>query len=211
MHRIVNVGVASATAVLLVLAVGTVAVFGSQQSELVGAQRHGSDAVQVLAATRILALRAQNDDDLALIERGTGEKYLADYQLVAGRIGDDEGRGGLLDRARDIAARGGSTERIDRLRAQYATLAAAHAAVRKADDDGNYEDALQFNREKAPAVAALDRGLGIEIARARVELDGRAADARTGLDVLLIVIPVLTVGAVLLVLVGLQRRIGEYR
>ncbi len=211
MHRIVNVGLAGATAVLVVLVIGTLAVFGSQQSDLVDAQRHGSDAVQVLSAARILTLRAQNDEDLALIERGTGEKYLADYQDVAGRVGDAEGRGGLLDDARDIAARSGSTDRIDRLRTRYATLAAAHVAVRAADDKGEYEQALQLNEDKAPAGAAFDRGLGIEIARARVELDRRASDASSGLDVLLIVLPVLTVGAVLLVLVGLQRRIGEYR
>jgi hypothetical protein len=211
MHRIVNVGLASATAVLVVLVIGTLAVFGSQQSDLAGAQRHGSDAVQILSAARILTLRAQNDDDLALIERGTGEKYLADYQDVASRVGDARGRGGLLDDARAIAARSGSTAGIERLRAAYATLAAAHEAVRTADDEGDYEKALRLNDEKAPTLAALDRGLGIEIARAQVELDRRASDAGSGLDVLLLVIPVLTVGAVLLVLVGLQRRIGEYR
>jgi hypothetical protein len=196
----------------VVLLVWTLVAFGSQQSDLVGAQRHGSDAVQVLAATRILALRIHNDDNLVLIERGGGEQYLADYEVMAARIGDQQGHGGLLDRAGQIAARSGSTERVDDLRARYADVTTAHDAVRKADDDGHYEDALAIaNQEKAPAVDAFDRDIGIEIARARVELDQRAVDARSGFDVLLIVIPVLTAGAALLVLVGLQRRIGEYR
>jgi hypothetical protein len=212
MHRMFNMALAAATGVLVVLLVWTLVAFGSQQSDLVGAQRHGSDAVQVLSATRILALRAHNDDNLVLIERGGGEQYLADYEVMAARIGGDHGHGGLLDVADRIAARGGATERIDGLRARYVDVRTAHDAVRQADDDGHYEDAVAIaNQEKAPAVDAFDRDVGIEIARARVELDQRAVDARSGFDVLLIVIPVLTAGAALLVLVGLQRRIGEYR
>jgi hypothetical protein len=212
MHRMVNAGLAGATAILLVLLVWTLVAFGSQQSDLVSAQRHGSDAVQILSAARILALRAHSDDNLALIERGGGEKYLVDYDELAGRIADNNGRGGLLDVAGEIAARSGSRKPIVRLREHYAAVAAAHRAVRNADDTGDYEKAVRVaNEEKVPAVATFDRDLRIEIARARVELDQRATDARSGFGVLLFVIPVLTVGGALLVLVGLQRRIGEYR
>jgi len=212
MHRIVNVGLAAATVVLVLLLAWTLVAFRGQQSDLVGAQRHGSDAVQILSTARILALRVHNDDNLAVIERGGGEKYLVDYDTMAARIGDDDGRGGLLDRAAEIAARGGSTSRIERLRARYAAVAKAHAAVRNADDSGDFNGAVALaSGEKARAVEAFDRDIGVEIARAQVDLEQRAADARSGFDMLLIVIPVLTVGAALLVLVGLQRRIAEYR
>ena len=212
MHRIVNVGLAAATVLLVVLVTWTFVAFASEQSDLVGAQRHGSDAVEVLSASRILALRAHNDDNLTLIERGGGTDHVADYDAAAARIGGAQGHGGLLDRARAIAARSDDATRIDQIRAHYATLVAAHGAVRALDDNGDYKGALdQAKAQLSPAIATVDRDFRIEIARARVELERRAENAQTGFGVLAIVIPVLTVAAGLLVLVGLQRRIGEYR
>ena len=43
----------------------------------------GSDSVQVLSAARILALRAQADESLALVARGGGDQYLTDFDAVA--------------------------------------------------------------------------------------------------------------------------------
>ena len=212
MHRILNLGLAGATVVLVLLLAWTLVTFQNQQHHLVNAQRHGSDAVQVLAASRVLALRAASDDILTLIEQGGGERYMTEYDQLARRIADDRGRGGLLGRARNIAARSGSTERIDRIGHRYAAVAAAHHDIREQDDAGQYAVALTIaNEDKRPAGDALDRALGIEIARARVELDQHADDAGRGLGLLLVVIPLFTIGAILLVLVGMQQRIGEYR
>ena len=64
----------------------------------VTAQRMGSDSVQVLSAARILALRAQADESLALVARGGGDQYLTDFDAVARKL--DPRRGLLADAAR---------------------------------------------------------------------------------------------------------------
>ena len=88
----------------------------------------------------------------------------------------------------------------------------AHRAVRVADDAGEYENAIPLaTGNEATAVAALDHGLQQEIRRASVEIEREASAARGGFTALLIGIPALTLAGAALVLVGLQRRIGEYR
>ncbi len=211
-HRIVSLPVAAATLALVFMVAAVAVVWSAQQRNLHDAQRTGSDAVQVLAATRVLALRAASDDILTLIEQGGGTNYASEYDALSARIAGDRRHDGLLDTARTIAARTDSTQRIERIAAQWADVATVHAALTAKYDDAQYGEALDIARDdKRPAVEKLDRGLGNEIAAARVELDGHASDATSGLDVLLLVIPVLTVGGIVLVLVGVQRRIVEYR
>jgi hypothetical protein len=200
-HRIVNLGLAAATVLIAVLFAWTLACVASEHDALTDARKQGSDTVQVLTAARILNLRAQNDENLALIERGRGEQYVADYDVIIARIGNDEGSGGLL---RFAAAPG-----LDR---RFSAVLAAHRDVRAFDDNGDYQDAVQLAiGEESLAIAALDDDLQDEIERARAEFDRHASEARGRFDALLVAIPLLTLAAAALVLIGLQRRIAEYR
>ncbi len=65
--------------------------------------------------------------------------------------------------------------------------------------------------QELDAIDRLDRELQSDITRSQARLLGAAADARQGYGVLEIAIPVLAVLAGLLVLLGLERRIAEYR
>jgi hypothetical protein len=166
----------------------------------------------VLSAARILNLRAQNDDNLALIQRGGGEQYVADYDVVADRIGDVDGTRGLFRFTRTIGAREGDLAATQQLGQQLGDVMAAHRAVRTADDGGEYGDAVRLaTTDEARAVAALDGGLRTQVRRARADFARQAADARGGFDALTIAIAVLTLIALALVVVGLQRRMAEYR
>jgi hypothetical protein len=211
-HRIVNVGLAAATVVVAVLCAWTLARVSSERSALADARAHGSDAVQTLSAARILNLRAQNDENLALIERGRGEQYVADYTVTAQRMAHRDGTGGLFAFAAHAARDWGRDDNVARLGKQFAGVLTTHRAVLKADRGGAYEHArdLAINTE-ASAVEHLDEGLRGEIARASAEFDRHASDARTGFDELLVAIPLLTIAAAALVLFGIQRRIAEYR
>jgi hypothetical protein len=87
-----------------------------------------------------------------------------------------------------------------------------HDHVRQLDDGGDYNNAvLRSIHEEATSAQVLDRGLSDEIAQARHRLDTASADARSGFGVLAVAIPLLIVLAGVFVLVGLQRRITEYR
>ena len=65
--------------------------------------------------------------------------------------------------------------------------------------------------QELAAVDKLQDALQHDIARSQVRLASAAQDARTGYGVLEVAIPLFAVLAGLLVLLGLERRIGEYR
>ena len=211
-NRILNVGLLTASVLIIVMLVWTVTRFTSEQDALVRAQRNGSDQMQVLSAARFLTLRAQSDDNLALVERSAGDAYREDFDIVSARLGGRDGTGGLLGDARAIAGRTGSQGVIRRLSAQFAAFQREHDAVWNLDEEGNYDGAVKrLIGQEADAARAFDAGLTREIARSWARLDAAAGQARSGFDGLAVAIPLLIVIAGLLVLVGLKRRIGEYQ
>jgi hypothetical protein len=211
-NRVVNVGLAGASILVIVMLVWTVTRFASEQDALVRAQRNGSDQMQVLSAARFLTLRAQSDDNLAHVERSAGDTYLEDFDTFSARLGGQDGTGGLLGEARTIARRTGSQDNIRRLGAQFATFRAEHDEVLSLDDQARYDEAVtRLLSTEAAASGALDDGLTRQITQARQRLDGAAGHARGGFDALAIAIPLLIVLAGVLVLIGLERRIAEYQ
>ncbi len=153
-HRIFNLGLVAATVLVAVMFAWTLAQVSSEHSALTDARAHGSDAVQTLTAARILNLRAQNDENLALIERGRGEQYVADYDVTADRIGGTDGTGGLLRFATGAAVEGRSHD-VAALGPQFAKMRAVHRTLRDADDDGDYKTALDL----APRAGARRHGV----------------------------------------------------
>src|SRR5262249_27394664 len=157
-----------------------------------------SDALQVLSAARILALQAQSDDNLALIQRGTGAAYVEDFSKVTGDLH------GLLRYAQRIATRTGSGSRLRGIRDDLGRVVATHEQVRKLDDGGDYQTAVNLQIGDGSSNAQrLDAALAGEIGAARARLDAEATDARGGFDALIVAIVVLLVLSGALVLLGL--------
>ena len=114
--------------------------------------------------------------------------------------------------ARAVAGRTGDTNQIEALSKQAAALFAMHEQIRKADDDGDYTIAVnRATIDEAKLVGQLDTDIQREISRSRARLDANAADARSGFGTLEVAIPLLLLLAGALVIIGLQRRIVEYR
>ena len=87
-----------------------------------------------------------------------------------------------------------------------------HRQVRARDEAAAYRDAVSLAvNGQAAAAATLDKAFKAEIATARHNLDSHAEDARQALRALRIAIAVLAVLAAALAVIGLQRRIREYR
>jgi hypothetical protein len=212
-RRLLNVGVVAGFVLLAILFGWTVAQFATAQSSLVDAQRHGSDAVQTLSSARILLLRAYNDDNLALVARGNGADYVQDFDTVAKVLTATKSRQpGLLHTAGAIAGRTSDVDLAHRLVRQFASVQQAHDAVRGNDDAGSYGDAVKAaTTTERQAVSTLDDTLQREIARTQAILAARAADARGGYTVMLVLLPLLALGAAVAVLAGLTPRIEEYR
>jgi hypothetical protein len=207
--RVFNPGLVSATVVVMILLGWTIARLGSAQGSLVDAQRKGSDAVQLLSATRILTLQAQSDDNTALIQRDGGPTYVSDFQSVMARL---RGKGMLLAEARTVAARTGSADRVDQISAGIDQLDALHTAVRRQDDIGEYSGAVATaTGAEAQLITRVDNEIATQIADSQRLLDQRTRDARRGFGTLTIAIPALILLAALLAGAGFQRRIGDYR
>jgi hypothetical protein len=227
-NRLLNLGLVAATVLVIGLLGWTLVRFAGAHDALNRAQERGSDSVEVLSSARILTLRAQNNENLALIERGTGDVYVAEFERLMGQLGGTDGKSGLLGYAATIADRTGDGSRIRALAPQFTALRHLHSQVRDRDDGGEYAKAVALSvgtsndamaasfgeagpGQELAAVDKLQHALQHDIVRSQVRLASAAQDARSGYGVLEVAIPLFAVLAGLLVLLGLERRIGEYR
>jgi hypothetical protein len=212
MHRVFNVPLVAATVVLAALATWVTIAMTSAKDALAQAQRDGSDAVQVLSAARILWLRAQADESLALVARGGGDSYVADFLVVDRLL---EPSRGLLGEATRVAARTGSTAPVDDLTATWRGIRAEHAHVARLESAGRFGDAVRVavgaNAREAALGDRLNRRFGELITAAQRRFDDAAGNASSALRGVAVGIPLLLVLSVFLALLGLQTRLNEYR
>jgi hypothetical protein len=211
-RRILNLPMVAATVVLLALTVwGLVALLG-EQSALASAQRSGSDSVEVLSATRILASRAQSDESLWLVARGGDDQPASDFAAVMQALG---GPNGLLAEVAALAQRTGTTAAANGLQTTFAAYRSRHDQITALATGGRFQDAVNLEvNSAATGVSPSDRlsaGLAAEIAAAQRRFEHDAGDATSALSGLSIAIPLLAALAAVLALLGLRQRINEYR
>jgi hypothetical protein len=212
-RRILNVPILIGTLLLAGLAVWGVVALSGDRSSLVTAQRSGSDQLEASAAAQILLSRAQTDDSLTLIARGGDQPDPADWQAAMGALQPGSG-GGLIGELRTVAARTGSTGTVDQIAAALSGYAAQHRQVGSLISQGDVTGAIKLaladqSARQVPANRA-QAGLGAIVVAARNRFHRAAADASSSLSGLALAIPVVTLIALVLALVGLGRRIQEY-
>jgi hypothetical protein len=214
-HRVFSVAMALATVLVLVLGVWMIVGLTGEQNALGRTQRTGSDAVQVLSAARILALRAQGDEGLALVARGGGEASLRDFDAVTRRLGSSGESASLLGEAAAIARRSGSAAVIDGLSGTFARYLAVHRRVVALETNGRFNDAVNLavgsHAQELSLSDALNSGLVQEISAAQRRFASAAGDATSALGGLWLAIPLLSVLFAALALYGVLQRLGEYR
>lgn len=205
-HRVVNVPMLVATAALLAVAVWGLAGLVSEQNALADAQHRGSDPVEVLSTTRILLSRAQGDESLTLVNRGSDETSPVDFAAVMRALAPGgtllaeaapgQGKNGEL--ARTIAAYGAQTAQVDRLELAGNLPAAIKLAVASVGSAGSPANRL-----------SSDLASRIQVAQSRFARS--ASDATSALAGLSVGGGVLITLAAVLALFGLRMRINEYR
>jgi hypothetical protein len=220
-RRIVNPPLALATLILVALVTWVVVAFAVEQHNLSTAQSNGSDPVELLTATSILASRAQANESVALSSRGGGEeeKRLDDvdrgFRALVEPIGTATARsardsGGLLAVA--ASRTGHSTAAIDAIYEAYRRYRDAHDKVVAQEREGDFTQAVELATVSTKRVAdELDAALAREIAIAQGRFEAGVHHARTTIDGLAAGIPLLTALAGLLALLGLRMRLEEYR
>lgn len=212
-NRVINVGLAAATAaVALALVWGTAALL-VESAYVRGAERDGSQQVDLLVQARINSLKCRADETLTLVARGDGAAYEEEWTALAKTL---TGEGNLLSRAAADAATPELAAPIEEAVRNAEAWVAAHRKIRELDTTGQYAEAVTMAIGDAPdsaatAFAALDRNLIAALDAGRAEFTaqtGRAENALTGLVPGVVVLALIAAAGIT---TGIRARLREYR
>ena len=210
-NRVLNVGVTVAGLAVLA-SVAWWAVAAITTDVRVGGARAHTGAGAALDDARIAVLQARSNESLVLVARNSGGGSSDD--AFSGQLDDVVNNFGLLadaERADPELA-----DRVAALRGAATAWSAAHRDVRRLDDGGQYPQAVASVVGHGPgssgaAFDALDAALAATIGeeRAAFAVDVEAAEgALVALPWISAVLALVAAGAVI---VGIGRRVGEYR
>ncbi|MGP3686084.1 hypothetical protein ACTVZO_15465 [Streptomyces sp. IBSNAI002] len=218
-NRVFNHGLLAATAasvvVLLWLAVGhTVA-----RASLNEARAQGQESLKVLNDARIASLQARAGENLTLIARGAvlaadtkSDKYDVDFTTNMKEL--DAGLAIALRLADDEAGRAPVTRAADGVK----LWKQRHTAAREADLKGDYESALlqvvgdkDHKDSSGAAFDTVDASLEQAVAHEQREFTRAARDGLGALGGLLTGTAVLAAVGAAAALLGIGRRLSEYR
>lgn len=210
-RRILNVPMLLATVVLVAVSVWGLVGLTGEQNSLTAAQRNGSDSVEVLSATSVLLSRAQGDQSLTIVNRGTDQTDPADFSAVMRVLEPSRASGGLIGEVSALAQRTGTSAAATPLATEFASYRAQAAAITTLEKNGRIRDALPLAPALAKTSDQMSANVTAQIEAAQARFDRSAADATGALSGLWLAIPLLTVTAGALALLGLRQRMNEYR
>lgn len=211
-RRILNVPMVLATVVLSALSSWAIVGLINQQDALGTAQRDGSDSVELLSATRVLVARAESDESLTLVNRGSDETDRADFAAVIGGLAPS---GELIGEVAALVQRTAGSVAAGQLATDFASYRGTTTHIVALEAHGQIGPATSLAVASSASRNSPSDRLGARLAgqigAAQNRFARAAASATSSLSGLLIAIPVLTVLAATLALLGLRARLGEYR
>ena len=207
-RRIFNVPMVVATIVLAGVSVWGIVGLVSAQNALQTAQRNGSDPVEALSAATVLLSRAQGDLSLTLVNRGSDTADPADFKVVRRVF---ERPGGLIAESSALARRIGTTVAAQRFDSEYTAYQAKASQLAELENGGQLISAIALAPQASAISEQMTNNLAQRIQAAQSRFARAAANATSSLDGLAFAIPLVTVLAAVLTLLGLRQRINEYR
>jgi hypothetical protein len=208
-RRTFNIPLVAATGLLVVLGLISSGVLVAQRSHLETAEASGSTPVTLLSKARISVLRERGDEALALAARGNGDAYEQDFGTVSQRL---TGPYGLLQ----VAADSIDDDAASHVRAamdahvKYLDL---HREVRKKDDGGDYDGAVELavGAETTKAFQGITDGIGAALDDRMALFTREIGAAGRGLGALTVLGPLLALMICALCWLGIRARLAEYR
>ncbi len=200
-HRYLNVPIAAgAVLVLLTMVVGGAGLAGASSSAQDTFKDEYADAL-VLAQARIAAYDAKSNESLTLIARGSGADFEKAWKAASERVDQQ------------LAAIGSGAGAATSAWQQYKT---AHGEIRKADDSGNWDGAVDLAIGTGATSATVpfttfDKASSGKLADASDATQAQLADARGSLPPIGWLGLPIGILAALLAAWGLSQRLGEYR
>ncbi|KOV26503.1 hypothetical protein [Streptomyces sp. XY152] len=217
-HRVLNHGLVAATAATTVVLLWLTAGHTLARSGLHDSYDHGVRSLDVLHDARIASLKARGNENLTLVARGAettkvGDETFDAYDHAFGREMGALAEG--LARAQRLADDAGGARPVSSASGAMTEWRKRHAAAREQDENGNYQQALDMVIGAKGATGecfdSVDENLATALEHEEDEFERAAGDGRdalTGLPAGAALLSVLgAAGAVL----GIGRRLSEYR
>ncbi|RLV08780.1 hypothetical protein CTZ27_08470 [Streptomyces griseocarneus] len=228
-NRVFNQGLLAATGattvVLLWLAVG----HGVARSELQTSYAHGAHSLEVLTEARIASLQARSNENLTLVARGSvltkddedayEVKFREGMAKLVGSGGADPEPGSLLDRARALADDKAGRDPVASVIKDVREWQRRHRDARSHDESGDYRYAVDHVIGKqgdtrdstGETFDSADKTLGNALDHEQNDFHRAADDGREALSGLAAGSAVLAVLAAAGAVLGVGRRLSEYR
>ncbi|MFI8216277.1 hypothetical protein [Streptomyces sp. NPDC085932] len=217
-NRVLNHGLVAATATATVVLLWLVVGHSVARAALDDSYDHGVRSLNVLHDARIASLKARGNENLTLVARGAETKKVGDrtYDAYDHDFGTDiKALGARLEAAGKLADDAAGERPVTTATGNMKEWQKRHAAAREQDENGNYQQALDLVIGAKGATGecfdSVDANLRAALAHEETEFRHAAGDGRdalTGLPAGAAVLAVLgAAGAVL----GIGRRLSEYR
>ncbi|MFG2328685.1 hypothetical protein ACGFMM_03590 [Streptomyces sp. NPDC048604] len=215
-NRVLNHGLLAATAASLVVLLWLTVGHTVARAELNNAREHGQNSLQVLTAARINSLKARANENLTLVARGAvltddgkNDKYETEHNAGMKALTT------ALAEARELADDDAGRALVDRTADRVAHWKQRHSVARATDDAGDYEGALNLvigrDDSTGRSFDQVDALLKQALEREQAEFTRSASDGRGALTALPLGAGVLAVLGAVGAIMGINRRLSEYR
>jgi hypothetical protein len=217
-NRVLNHGLVAATTTAGIVLLWLVVGHSVARSNLNDAFRHGADSLNALHEARIASLKARGNENLTLVSRGAettkvGDESYDAYDLAFGKnmktLGDSLAE---ADRLADDDAGGRPVEAANGNMAEWKKR---HATAREQDENGNYQQALDLviggKGATVECFDGVDASLATAIAHEEREFERAAGDGLDAMEYLPQGTGVLAGLGAAGALLGIGRRLSEYR
>jgi hypothetical protein len=199
-HRTFNMPLVAATALTVLLGLGSAGILISQNVHLHRAGEQGSTPAAELAEARILALRERGDEALELAAHGSGSTYETDFVQARTQLTAAHGplSGDYL-----------STEAVT----AHQTYLNQHQQVRQLDDGGDYGGAVTvaIGPDTTKAFDTVTTDIGTALDERKAVFTDEIDSAGNGLGPLTVLGPLVALAVCALAFVGIRARLEEYR
>ncbi|GGW79794.1 hypothetical protein [Streptomyces lomondensis] len=217
-NRVLNHGLVAATATATVVLLWLIVGHSVARAGLNDSYDHGVRSLNVLHDARIASLKARGNENLTLVARGAETKKVGDetYDAYDHDFGTDiKALGRHLAEAGNLADDPSGEQPVTAAVGNMKEWQKRHSAAREQDENGNYQQALDMvigtKGTTGECFDSVDANLRTALAHEEAEFKRAAGDGRdalTGLSAGAAVLAVLgAAGAVL----GIGRRLSEYR
>ncbi|WP_343040463.1 hypothetical protein [Streptomyces typhae] len=225
-NRVFNTGLLAATTAAAVALLWLLAGHAFARSGLNESYDRGVKSLNVLNDARISSLKARGNENLTLVSRGaetvavgsaTKDKFDVAYQQQMKRLAGARGTGGLLGEAADLADDDAGRTPLKAAADNVTEWKDRHKSARTSDDSGDYEGALDKVIGAAGAEPTgesfdnVDAALDAALAHEQGEFQRAAEDGKGAMAGLPVGVAVLAVLGATAAVLGIGRRLSEYR